>query len=71
MLKAQALAVLRRKRKTIMSATYVVCSNLICIFFLEIIIKYKLREIADSKEMVYSQANRGMFELPQSGLLGK
>ena len=51
MLKAQALAVLRRKRKTIMYATYVVCSNLICIF-LEIIIKYKLREIADSKEMV-------------------
>ena len=35
----------------------------------EIIIKYKLREIADSKGMVYIQANRGMYGLPQSGLL--
>ena len=35
----------------------------------EIIIKYKLREIADSKGMVYIQANQGMYGLPQSGLL--
>jgi len=35
----------------------------------EIIIEYKLREIADSKGMVYIQANRGMYGLPQSGLL--
>ncbi len=35
----------------------------------EIIIKYKLREIADSKGMKYIQANRGMYGLPQSGLL--
>ena len=35
----------------------------------EIIIEYKLRVIADSKGMVYIQANRGMYGLPQSGLL--
>jgi hypothetical protein len=35
----------------------------------EIIIEYKLREIEDSKGMVYIQANRGMYGLPQSGLL--
>jgi hypothetical protein len=35
----------------------------------EIIIEYKLREIADSKGMVYIQANHGMYGLPQSGLL--
>ena len=35
----------------------------------EIIIEYKLREIADSKGMVYIQANQGMYGLPQSGLL--
>ena len=35
----------------------------------EVIIKYKLREIEDSKGMVYIQANRGMYGLPQSGLL--
>jgi hypothetical protein len=35
----------------------------------EIIIEYKLREIADSKGVVYIQANRGMYGLPQSGLL--
>ena len=35
----------------------------------EIIIEYKLSEIADSKGMVCIQANRGMYGLPQSGLL--
>jgi hypothetical protein len=35
----------------------------------KIIIEYKLRDIADSKGMVYIQANRGMYGLPQSGLL--
>jgi len=35
----------------------------------EIIIEYKLREIADSKGMVYIKANQGMHRLPQSGLL--
>jgi len=35
----------------------------------EIIIEYKLREIADSKGMVYIQANQGMYGLSQSGLL--
>jgi hypothetical protein len=37
MLKAQAFAVLRCKRQTVISATYVVCSNLIRKFyFLEV-----------------------------------
>ena len=35
----------------------------------EIIIQYKIRDIADSKGMVYTQVNRGMYGLPQSGLL--
>ena len=35
----------------------------------EIIIEYKLREISDSKGIIYTQANQGMYELPQSGLL--
>ena len=35
----------------------------------EIIIEYKIRDIADSKGMVHIQANRGMYGLPQSGLL--
>ena len=35
----------------------------------EIIVEYKLREKADSKGMVFIQANRGMYGLPQSGLL--
>ena len=35
----------------------------------EIIIEYKIRDIADSKGMVYTQVNRGMYGLPQSGLL--
>lgn len=35
----------------------------------EIIIEYKLREKADNKGCVYIQANRGMYGLPQSGLL--
>jgi hypothetical protein len=35
----------------------------------EIIIKYKIRELADSKGIVYIQTNRGMYGLPQSGLL--
>ena len=35
----------------------------------EVIIEYKLREIADSKGMVFIQANQGMYGLPQSGLL--
>jgi hypothetical protein len=35
----------------------------------EIITEYKIREIVDSKGMVYIQANRGMYGLPQSGLL--
>ena len=35
----------------------------------EVIIEYKLREIADSKEIVFIQANRGMYRLTQSGLL--
>jgi hypothetical protein len=35
----------------------------------EIIIEYKIRETADSKVMVYIQANQGMYGLLQSGLL--
>ena len=35
----------------------------------EVIIEYKLRKIADSKGMVFIQANQGMYGLPQSGLL--
>jgi hypothetical protein len=35
----------------------------------EIIIEYKLREIADDKGQVYIQANKGMYGLPQSGRL--
>jgi len=35
----------------------------------ETIIEYKLRVISDSKGMVYIQANRGMYGLPQSGFL--
>ena len=35
----------------------------------EIIIEYKLREIADSKGMIYIEANQGMYGLPQSRLL--
>jgi hypothetical protein len=35
----------------------------------EIIIEYKIRDLADSKGMVYIQANQGMYRLPQSGLL--
>ena len=35
----------------------------------QVIIEYKLREIADSKGIVFIQANRGMYKLTQSGLL--
>ena len=35
----------------------------------DISIEYKLREIADSKGMIYILANRGMYGLPQSALL--
>ncbi len=35
----------------------------------EIIIEYKIKDLADSKGMVYIQANQGMYGLPQSGLL--
>jgi hypothetical protein len=35
----------------------------------EIIVEYKLRDLATADENVYIEANRGMYGLPQSGLL--
>ena len=35
----------------------------------EIIDEYKLKKIADSKGSIYIVANKGMYGLPQSGLL--
>ena len=35
----------------------------------EIINKYKLRNIVDDKVSIHIQANRGMYGLPQAGLL--
>ena len=35
----------------------------------KIINKYKLRDIADKNGSVYIEANRGMYGLPQAGLL--
>ena len=35
----------------------------------EIIVEYKLRDLATEDGNVYIEANRGMYGLPQSGLL--
>jgi hypothetical protein len=35
----------------------------------EIIIEYKLRDLATDEGSIYIQANKGMYGLPQSGLL--
>jgi hypothetical protein len=35
----------------------------------EIIIEYKLRDLATDDGLIYIQANKGMYGLPQSGLL--
>ena len=35
----------------------------------DIINKYKIRDIADKNGSVYIEANRGMYGLPQAGLL--